>query len=150
MLASPIAALSGISLYAMYHLYKQQKDWVSYLLPTTGLITAGFQVYIMSAYTSEIGSVWMYVLGLLGLGLTIALLFLKRNHPFGKQLTIISLCVLLLAPIYWSATSLLYGGNSVLPESGPQLKNSSGGGGMFTSEVDTGRLQRHRPDFVGV
>lgn len=107
MLAPPIAALSGISWYAMYHLYKQQKDWVSYLLPAAVLITAGFQVYIMSAYTSEIGSVWMYVLGLLGLGLTIALLFLKRNHPFGKQLTIISLCVLLLAPIYWAATPLL-------------------------------------------
>lgn len=130
--------------YAMYHLYKQQKDWVSYLLPAAVLITAGFQVYILSAYTSEIGSVWMD-----GLGLTIALLLLKRNHPFGKQLTIISLCVLLLAPIYWSATPLLYGGTSVLPESGPQLKNSSGGGGMFTSEVDTGLLSYLQENNTG-
>ncbi|MCY8519325.1 ArnT family glycosyltransferase [Bacillus atrophaeus] len=149
MLAPPIAALSGIGWYAMYHLYKQQKDWVSYLLPAAVLITAGFQVYILSAYTSEVGSVWMYALGLLGLGLTIALLLLKRNHPFGKQLTIISLCVLLLAPIYWSATPLLYGGNSVLPESGPQLKNSSGGGGMFTSEVDTGLLSYLQENNTG-
>ncbi|MBG9881845.1 mannosyltransferase [Bacillus paralicheniformis] len=139
MLAPPIAALSGIGWYAMYALYKNHKDWASYLLPAAVLTTAAFQVYILSAYTSQIGSAWMYVMGLLGLGVTIALLMLKRSHPFGKQLTIISLCVLLLTPVYWSATPILYGGNSVLPESGPQLQ-SSNGGGMFSSDVDTGLL----------
>ncbi|MDI5787794.1 hypothetical protein PO124_02935 [Bacillus licheniformis] len=44
-----------------------------------------------------------------------------------------------LTPVYWSATPILYGGNSVLPESGPQLQ-SSNGGGMFSSDVDTGLL----------
>ncbi len=32
--------------------------------------------------------------------------------------------LLLAAPLYWSATPLLYGGNSMLPEAGPQLKSS--------------------------
>ncbi|MEC1549851.1 glycosyltransferase family 39 protein [Bacillus rugosus] len=149
MLAPPIAALSGIGWYTMYRLYTNNKDWASFLLPAAVLITAAFQVYILSAYTSQIGSVWMYVLGLLGLGITLALLLLKRSHPFSKQLTIISLCVLLLAPVYWSATPLLYGGNSVLPESGPQLKSSANGGSMFSSEVDTGLLSYLRKHQTG-
>ncbi|MGG0775342.1 glycosyltransferase family 39 protein [Bacillus rugosus] len=149
MLAPPIAALSGIGWYTMYRLYTNNKDWASFLLPAAVLITAAFQVYILSAYTSQIGSVWMYVLGFLGLGITLALLLLKRSHPFSKQLTIISLCVLLLAPVYWSATPLLYGGNSVLPESGPQLKSSANGGSMFSSEVDTGLLSYLRKHQTG-
>ncbi|MCY8698676.1 glycosyltransferase family 39 protein [Bacillus spizizenii] len=149
MLAPPIAALSGIGWHTMYRLYKNNKDWASYLLPAAVLITAAFQVYILSAYTSQIGSVWMYVLGLLGLGITLALLMLKRSHPFSQQLTIISLCILLLTPIYWSATPLLYGGNSVLPESGPQLKSSANGGNMFSSEVDTGLLSYLRKHNTG-
>nr|WP_145651001.1 glycosyltransferase family 39 protein [Bacillus paralicheniformis] len=148
MLAPPIAALSGIGWYAMYGLYKNHKDWASYLLPAAVLTTTAFQVYILSAYTSQIGSAWMYVMGILGLGVTIALLMLKRSHPFGKQLTIISLCVLLLTPVYWSATPILYGGNSVLPESGPQLQ-SSNGGGMFSSDVDTGLLTYLRKNNTG-
>ncbi|MCY8851923.1 glycosyltransferase family 39 protein [Bacillus inaquosorum] len=149
MLAPPIAALSGIGWYTMYRLYKNNKDWASCLLAAAVLITAVFQVYILSAYTSQIGSVWMYVLGLSGLGITLALLMLKRSHPFSKQLTIISLCVLLLTPVYWSATPLLYGGNSVLPESGPQLKSSANGGNMFSSEVDTGLLSYLRKHNTG-
>ncbi|MGY2644104.1 glycosyltransferase family 39 protein [Bacillus inaquosorum] len=149
MLAPPIAALSGIGWYTMYRLYKNNKDWASCLLAAAVLITAAFQVYILSAYTSQIGSVWMYVLGLSGLGITLALLILKRSHPFSKQLTIISLCVLLLAPVYWSATPFLYGGNSVLPESGPQLKSSANGGNMFSSEVDTGLLSYLRKHNTG-
>ncbi|MCY7786469.1 glycosyltransferase family 39 protein [Bacillus inaquosorum] len=149
MLAPPIAALSGIGWHTMYRLYKNNKDWASCLLPAAVLITAAFQVYILSAYTSQIGSVWMYVLGLSGLGITLALLMLKRSHPFSKQLTIISLCVLLLTPVYWSATPLLYGGNSVLPESGPQLKSSANGGNMFSSEVDTGLLSYLRKHNTG-
>ncbi|MEC1505539.1 glycosyltransferase family 39 protein [Bacillus haynesii] len=148
MLAPPIAALSGIGWYAMYGLYKNHKDWASYLLPAAVLTTAAFQVYILSAYTNQIGSAWMYVMGIVGLGVTIALLMLKRSHPFGKQLTIISLCVLLLAPVYWSATPILYGGNSVLPESGPQLQRSNGGG-MFSSDVDTGLLTYLREHHTG-
>lgn len=148
MLAPPIAALSGIGWYAMYGLYKNHKDWASYLLPAAVLTTAAFQVYILSAYTNQIGSAWMYVMGIMGLGVTIALLMLKRSHPFGKQLTIISLCVLLLTPVYWSATPILYGGNSVLPESGPQLQ-SSNGGGMFSSDVDTGLLTYLRKNNTG-
>ncbi|WP_452565174.1 hypothetical protein, partial [Oerskovia enterophila] len=140
---------SGIGWYTMHRLYKNNNDWSSYLLPAAVLITAAFQVYILSAYTSQIGSVWMYVLGLLGLGITLALLMLKRSHPFSKQLTIISLCVLLLTPVYWSATPLLYGGNSVLPESGPQLKGSANGGNMFSSEVDSGLLSYLRKHNTG-
>ncbi|KRT90025.1 mannosyltransferase [Bacillus glycinifermentans] len=148
MLAPPIAALSGIGWYAMYGLYKNHKDWASYLLTAAVFITAAFQVYILSGYTNQIGSAWMYVPGILGLGLTIALLMLKHSHPFGQQLTIISLCALLLTPVYWSATPLMYGNSSVLPEAGPQLKSSSGSG-MFSSDVDTGLLSYLRKNKTG-
>lgn len=138
MLAPPIAALSGIGWRALYDLYKHNKGWTGWLLPAGVFLTAGFQVFIVSGYTNQIGSAWMYILGLLGLGTVIALIVMKHK-PFGRQLTVITMCVLMLTPLYWSATPILYGGNSVIPESGPQLK-SSNGGNMFTSEVDTGLL----------
>ncbi|KXZ13228.1 glycosyltransferase family 39 protein [Bacillus nakamurai] len=139
MLAPPIAALCGIGWHAMYALYKTSKDWTGYLLPAAVSLTAAFQICILSAYTSQIGSAWMYGHGLLGLGAVIALLVMKHKQPFSKQITIIALCVLMLTPLYWSATPILYGGSSVIPESGPQLKSSSGGN-MFTSDVDSGLL----------
>ncbi len=138
MLAPPIAALSGIGWRALYDLYKHDKGWTGWLLPAGVFLTAGFQVFIVSGYTNQIGSAWMYILGLLGLGTVIALIVMKHK-PFGRQLTVITMCVLMLTPLYWSATPILYGGNSVIPESGPQLK-SSNGVNMFTSEVDTGLL----------
>lgn len=83
------------------------------------LVTSLFQTYILSAYTDQ------YMMGLLSILLTLALVLLYRGGPFSKQLAIISICALLLAPAYWSATPIFYGGNSVLPESGPRDGNSS-------------------------
>ena len=41
-------------------------------------------------------------------------------------------------PIYWASTPLLYGGNSSLPETGPQLASASGKGmGMDNASVNT-------------
>lgn len=55
--------------------------------------------------------------------------------------------VLLAAPLYWAATPLLYGGNSMLPEAGPQLKSGNQAGmpgqngvnmpGQMQENVDT-------------
>ncbi|WP_046174173.1 ArnT family glycosyltransferase [Domibacillus indicus] len=147
MLAPPIAALSGIGWYALNDLFKQQKDWTGWLLPAAVLAASMFQVYILSSYTEQIGIGWLYGIGLLGAGFAFALV-ISRGRSFHKQLAVMGICVLLLAPAYWSATPLLYGGNSVLPEAGPQLQTESGGG-MFSSEVDEGLLAYLKENNTG-
>ena len=77
---------------AVYDLYKHNKGWTGWLLPAGVFLTAGFQVFIVSGYTNQIGSAWMYILGLLGLGTVIALIVMKHK-PFGRQLTVITMCV---------------------------------------------------------
>ncbi len=149
MLAPPIAALCGIGWSAMYRLYKERNDWKSYLLPAAVGVTVIFQTYILGSYTEQIGSVWMYTLGIVGVILTVAFVILKSHDIARKRLSIISLCILLIAPMYWSVTPILYGGNSVLPESGPQLSNSMNGGGMFSSNVNSELLSYLRENNTG-
>lgn len=139
MLAPPIAALSGIGWRVMNDLAENKKDWASWLLPAAVLVTSLFQAYILSGYTEQIGSVWMYAMALLGIGLTAALVIKNKSGAVRSPLSVISFCALLLAPACWSVTPILYGGNSVLPESGPQLQTESGGG-MFSSDIDEGLL----------
>ncbi|MBD3858369.1 glycosyltransferase family 39 protein [Bacillus sp. 28A-2] len=135
MLAPPIAALCGIGAKKMGELFTANKGMAAYLLPAAIAVTAIFQGYILSNYTSQISSVWMYTIAIAGLSIAILLLMYREKQLIKKRLTIIALTTLLLIPGYWAATPIIYGGNSVLPEAGVQL-SSSRGGNMFTSSVD--------------
>ncbi|ATP94065.1 glycosyltransferase family 39 protein [Bacillus altitudinis] len=139
MLAPPIAALCGIGAKKMGDLFKANKGVSAYLLPAAIAVTAIFQGYILSNYTTQISSIWMYAIAIAGMIIAILLLMYREKQLIMKRLLITALTTLLLIPGFWSATPIIYGGNAVLPEAGVQLA-SSRGGNMFTSSVDQGLL----------
>ncbi|AQY50651.1 ArnT family glycosyltransferase [Paenilisteria weihenstephanensis] len=125
MLAPAIAALTGAGFMALLHLFRKNKGVPGYLLPTAVIATTALQMFFIAQYSM----LWMGVVGIIGLGLGTILFVIKRKQPsFTSWIAIASLIALLLAPTYWALTPMIYGGNSALPESGPQLKTSSGGG----------------------
>ncbi|MCY9133961.1 glycosyltransferase family 39 protein [Bacillus atrophaeus] len=129
MLAPPIAALVGAGWVALVHLYRNHKGWKSWLLPAAIIATTGFELFILRNYNDQIGLAWSIGVGVIGAVSAIALLIMKqRQKPITYYVSLVGLLVLLVVPIYWASTPLLYGGNSALPETGPQLASSSGKG----------------------
>lgn len=139
MLAPPIAALVGAGWVALVHLYRKQAGWKTWLLPAAILVTTGFELFILRHYNDQIGAGWSIGAGVLGAVAAIALfVFKQRQKPLSYYVSLAALLVLMVMPIYWASTPLLYGGNSSLPETGPQLASTSGKGmGMDNASVNT-------------
>lgn len=139
MLAPPIAALTGAGWVALVHLYRKQAGWKTWLLPAAILVTTGFELFILRNYNDQIGAGWSIGAGVLGAVAAIALfVFKQRQKPLSYYVSLAALLVLMVMPIYWASTPLLYGGNSSLPETGPQLASASGKGmGMDNASVNT-------------
>lgn len=139
MLAPPIAALVGAGWVALVHLYRKQAGWKTWLLPAAILVTTGFELFILRNYNDQIGAGWSIGAGVLGAVAAIALfVFKQRQKPLSYYVSLAALLVLMVMPIYWASTPLLYGGNSSLPETGPQLASASGKGmGMDNASVNT-------------
>jgi len=138
MLAPPIAALVGAGWVALVHLYRNQTGWKSWVLPTAIIATTGFELFILRNYYDQIGVGWSIGLGVIGALSAIALLvFKQRQKPISYYVSLAALLALLVMPIYWASTPLLYGGNSSQPETGPQLASMSGKGmGMSDATVN--------------
>ncbi|MHA6167738.1 glycosyltransferase family 39 protein [Bacillus mojavensis] len=138
MLAPPIAALVGAGWVALVQLYRSHTGWKSWLLPAAMAATTGFELFILRNYNDQISVGWSIGVGVIGALSAIALLIFKqRQKPLTYYISLAGLLVLLVMPIYWASTPLLYGGNSSLPETGPQLASSSGKGmGMNESSVN--------------
>ncbi|MDY7431935.1 glycosyltransferase family 39 protein [Bacillus sp. V26] len=138
MLAPPIAALVGAGWVALVQLYRNHTGWKSWLLPAAMIAATGFELFILRNYNDQIGVGWSIGVGVIGALSAIALLIFKqREKPLTYYISLAGLLVLLVMPIYWASTPLLYGGNSSLPETGPQLASSSGKGmGMNESSVN--------------
>ncbi|ATY27932.1 ArnT family glycosyltransferase [Bacillus velezensis] len=139
MLAPPIAALVGAGWVALVHLYRKQVGWKTWLLPAAILVTTGFELFILRNYNDQIGAGWSIGVGVIGAVAAIALfVFKQRQKPLSYYVSLAALLVLMVMPIYWASTPLLYGGNSSLPETGPQLASTSGKGmGMDNASVNT-------------
>ncbi|MEC1615324.1 glycosyltransferase family 39 protein [Bacillus mojavensis] len=138
MLAPPIAAFVGAGWVALVQLYRSHTGWKSWLLPGAMVATTGFELFILRNYNDQISVGWSIGVGVIGALSAIALLICKqRQKPLTYYISLAGLLVLLVMPIYWASTPLLYGGNSSLPETGPQLASSSGKGmGMNESSVN--------------
>ncbi|MCY8208293.1 glycosyltransferase family 39 protein [Bacillus subtilis] len=129
MLAPPIAALVGAGWVALVHLYRNQTGWKAWLLSGAIIATTGFELFILRNYNDQIGAGWSIGVGVIGVLSAIALLLFKqRQKPFSYYVSLAALLALLVMPIYWASTPLLYGGNSSQPETGPQLASTSGKG----------------------
>lgn len=150
MLAPPIAALAGAGWVELWKQYRNKEGWTMWLLPAGIVATAALQLYIMSPYTGQIGHGWSFGIGAAGMILTAILVLRTKLEQLNRLAATAGLLILLVVPLYWAATPLMYGGNSMLPEAGPQLKSSArgadgggggGGPGMGQDNVNAKLLQ---------
>ncbi|WP_434510026.1 ArnT family glycosyltransferase [Desulfitobacterium sp. AusDCA] len=131
MLAPAIAALTGAGWVEIYDFYKNREGWKKWLLPVGILGTAGFQVYILLPYAKQIGYIWPAAVGILGAGSALVMIVMMNKEKLARFAAIGGIFVLLAAPLYWAATPIIYGGNSMLPAAGPSNENFGGmPGGM--------------------
>ncbi|MEY8349801.1 glycosyltransferase family 39 protein [Bacillus cereus] len=127
MLAAPIAALFGSGWTQLFEDYKNNAGWKSWLLPAAVVGTAGFQWYILRPYDDVIGAGWSISIASAGIIFTLVLVLFKyRKVKFSLTAGVSGLLILLIGPLYWAATPIIYGGNSMLPQAGP---SSAGGKG---------------------
>lgn len=127
MIAPGIAALVGAGLVAMWEDYRRP-GWKGWLLPLAILLTAAVETAFLAYWPDW--SRWLTPLILsLSILAAIALLILRfSGRPsaryasrFRLAFAALGMTVLLLAPIGWSLTPILYGGDSGLPYAGPDL-----------------------------
>ncbi len=158
MLAPAIAALAGAGWIAMSEAYHKRESWIKWLLPIGIFITTWFQFYILWPYRTQIGSVWGMGIGVIGsiLAFYLFIALLRRQQPNKQERQVRAkgirfmasggIVILLIAPLYWAATPILYGGNSSLPEAGPISGHD--GGNMFTQTGQAGE-NRTQPGVQG-
>lgn len=138
MLAPAIAALTGAGWVELYDFYKNRDGWKKWLLPIGILGTAGFQVYILLPYVKQIGYIWPAAVGILGAGSALVLIAMMNKEKPARLAAIGGILVLLAAPLYWAATPIIYGGNSMLPAAGPSNGNFGGMPGGMPGSIPGG------------
>lgn len=129
MLAPPVAALVGAGWTSLWESFSEKRGWTSWLLPLAIATTALLEWYIIQPYDDTIGAFWsigVLIAGVLTASLLIVVSGNRRNITYWFALT--GLLVLLIGPLFWSATPIVYGQNSQLPQAGPS--RSSGHDGM--------------------
>ncbi len=119
MLAPPIAALAGAGWVELWDKYHNQEGWKTWLLPVGLLATTVFEVYVLLPYQKQIGLMWPIGIGATGIGLALVLFLAARKQKLSLVSAVAGMLILLAAPLYWSATPLLYGDNSMIPQAGP-------------------------------
>ncbi|MCL6477816.1 MAG: glycosyltransferase family 39 protein [Peptococcaceae bacterium] len=119
MLAPSIAALTGSGWVELWNRYSNKKGWQMWLLPAGLLATTAFELYVLQPYQRQIGVGWSIGIGAAGIGLSLVLILAAKKRKLSSIAAMAGILVLLVAPSYWSATPLLYGGNGMLPQAGP-------------------------------
>ncbi|OPY57661.1 MAG: Undecaprenyl phosphate-alpha-4-amino-4-deoxy-L-arabinose arabinosyl transferase [Pelotomaculum sp. PtaU1.Bin035] len=144
MLAPPIAALAGAGWVELWSRYRGEEGWKRWLLPA-GLLTAtAFELYILQPYQKQTGMGWSIVIGAAGIAAALVLLVAAKKEKLVSIAAMAGMLVLLAAPLYWSATPLLYGDNSMMPQAGPSKQGfgqRQGMGGGMNSGVNTKLLE---------
>jgi 4-amino-4-deoxy-L-arabinose transferase-like glycosyltransferase len=153
MLAPPIAALAGAGWVELWNQYRDREGWKMWLLPSAILAATAFQLYILYPYQKVIGAGWSIGIGVAGVGLALVLYLAAKKQKLAAAAAIAGMLVLLAAPLYWSATPLLYGDNSMLPAAGPGQQGfggqRQGGGGGTSSVIDTRLYQYVKSNNTG-
>ncbi|EZP75785.1 glycosyl transferase family protein [Parageobacillus genomosp. 1] len=122
MMAPAIAVLVAVGSELLWQFYKEQGGFWQWLFPSALLMTFLFESYVVFQHRSSLSSIWPLSLALYGLAVVCFLHAFRHHRKAALYLKTASLLGLLVMPFYWSLTPLLYGGNSVIPYAGPDLK----------------------------
>jgi 4-amino-4-deoxy-L-arabinose transferase-like glycosyltransferase len=127
LIAPSVSALSGLA-FVNLRRHVREKSWRSWLFPLAVLATAGVQIGLLQSTPGWSGPL-IFGLGSLVLVSTEMLVFPKFRGSLGpvreSAAAALGLAGLLIAPLAWSMTPLIYGGTPNMPAAGPQL---AGGG----------------------
>lgn len=118
MLAPPIAVLAGAGWQELYNQYRSREGWKMLLLPLAIFTTTLFELYILQPYETQIGSSWVNGIGMAGIGLSLVLMLASKKEKIAHKVAIVGMLVLLIAPLYWAITPILYGDNNMMPKAG--------------------------------
>ncbi|MFP3124331.1 glycosyltransferase family 39 protein [Ectobacillus funiculus] len=143
MLAPAIAGLSGAGWVELWSKYRDKEGWKAWLLPSSIAVTTAFQLYILQAYSSTIGIGWLIAVGIAGMGTALVLFFARSNKTLSSRMALAGMLALLIGPLYWSATPLIYGENTMLPQAGPSGGTMMGG----NRPMDGNMPQDGQPSF---
>ncbi|WP_341473908.1 glycosyltransferase family 39 protein [Desulfofundulus thermobenzoicus] len=144
MLAPPVAALAGAGWVELWNQYRDKEGWKKWLLPSGLLAATAFELYMLQPYQEQIGMGWPVGIGAAGIGLSLVLFLAAKKQKLSSIAAMAGMLVLLVAPLYWAATPLLYGGNSMLPQAGPNQPGfgpGQGMGGGINSRINTKLLE---------
>lgn len=150
MLAPPIAVLAGAGWVELWKLYRRKEGWKSWILPTGLLAATLFQLYVLQPYIQVIGTGWSIGIGASGIGLSLVLLLVRSKKQIAYVAALSGMLVLLAAPLYWAATPLLYGDNSMMPAAGPENLSGRGmpGSGRGMPGMGEGNMNTKLLDYV--
>lgn len=124
MMAPAIAVLVAIGSVILWEFYKEKKDWSQWLLPFAFLATFIFEAYVLFQHRSSVNIVWILCIALLGFAIFAFMVAFRHKEKASYYTKIAGMIGFLIMPFYWSTTPVLYGGNSVIPYAGPDLKPS--------------------------
>ncbi|MBP2115041.1 ArnT family glycosyltransferase [Paenibacillus silagei] len=136
MMAPPVAALAGAGWSQLWSYYKERQTWLSWLLPAAVLATTVLEVYIIRPYNDTIGSGWSVGILAAGIAMTVVLIILRllkavrTKHSWLHAAAAAGFLVLMIGPIYWAFTPIVYGNNSMTPAAGPDSGSPFGMGAM--------------------
>ncbi|ODA42358.1 glycosyltransferase family 39 protein [Desulfosporosinus sp. BG] len=155
MLAPPIAALTGAGWVELYSFSRNHAGWIQWLLPVGILGSTAFEIYILLPYKTQIGLGLPIAVGVIGVVVSLILSTLIVTRPsngklrimINKTAAVVGLLALLAAPLFWAATPIIYGGNSMLPAAGP-TSSRNGMGGMPGQGQEKDQTQDQTPDKI--
>lgn len=131
MLAPPIAALAGSGWSEMAMQWRNSGGWKAWLLPVAVLATAAFSWYIVHPFDKEIGRGWSIAIAASGILAVLWLVAGKFKLSMAKPAAVIGILILMIGPMYWSVTPIIYGQSSQTPQAGP-TSTGFGRGGSFS------------------
>jgi 4-amino-4-deoxy-L-arabinose transferase-like glycosyltransferase len=150
MLAPPIAALAGAGWVELWHHFRNKEGWKMWLLPTGILATTAFELYVLAPFQTQIGIGWLIGIGTAGVGFSLVLFLAVKKRKLSSLAATAGMLALLVAPLYWAATPLLYGDNEVMPQAGPRGQLGFGAGpgmgGGINSAMPDRRLDQPETD----
>lgn len=131
LIAPSIAALGGLAFVNLRD-HIRDKSWRSWLFPLAVLATAGVQIELLQAYPGW-NSPLIFALGSLCLVSSEMLVFPKFRGTLGpgreRAAVALGLAGLLVAPLVWSMTPLIFGGTPSMPAAGPELAGGAANAG---------------------
>jgi 4-amino-4-deoxy-L-arabinose transferase-like glycosyltransferase len=138
-LAPAVAALVGIGVVALWTAYRSP-GWLGWMLPVTLAVTAGLQTQVLTSY-SDWNSWLRPVVAIVCFAAVAGLIVVRlaprlRGTNYGLAAAVAGMVALLIAPSFWAASTIWYGGETRTPIAGPRPRNDRGANSQFFRDAE--------------